>query len=293
MPHGISKDSMYVAGAARFRYLVYLAIKDRGLVALEVEHSRFIAFQRGQLAHMGDRNWSTVAVCLAKKPTEKMIAVGEDGDVFTYVGGKATDEVIQPQPVVLRGMGVVEGFPVACGMKRQVYKRVGDNSWVAMHAPAPPPGENAGFEAVAGFSNQEIYAVGWNGEIWEWNGSQWLNRISPTNLILTGVCCAGDEEVYICGLHGTLLRRRHDLWDVIELVDMTDDFWDLHWFNDRLYLATMTSLYTFTDGGFLPVDFGADRPGTCYRLTDAKGVLWSIGSDDVFSFDGTQWTRVD
>jgi hypothetical protein len=293
MAHQISTHSLYITGAARFRYLIYLAIKDRRLVEEDIEHSRFIAFQRGQLAHMGDRNWSAVAMCVAKKPAEKMIAVGEEGDVFTYVGGMATDEVIEPRPTVIRGIGVVDGLPVACGMKRQVYRRVGENAWVAMHAPAPEPGENAGFEAIAGFTGDEIYAVGWNGEIWQWNSSNWIDRASPTNLILTGVCCGGDEEVYICGQHATLIRGRHNAWEIVELEDMTDDFWDVCWFNDRLYLSTMTMLYSFTDGGFVPVDFGADRPRTCYRLTEAEGVLWSIGSDDVFSFDGIQWIRVD
>ena len=47
-----------------------------------------------------------------------------------------------------------------------------------MHAPVPPAGQNAGFEAIAGFSSEEIYAVGWKGEIWEWNRAQWLKRES-------------------------------------------------------------------------------------------------------------------
>jgi len=293
MERPISKSSIFIDGAARFRDLIYLIAKDRRLVEEEVEHSRFIAFYQLKFAHMGDRNWNAVAICVAKKPVEKMVAVGEDGDVFTYVGGTVTDEVIEPRPVVLRGIGVVDGLSVACGMKRQVYRRVGENSWVAMHAPAPTPGENAGFEAIAGFNGDEIYAVGWNGEIWQWNGSNWMNRPSPTNLILTGVCCGGDEAVYICGQHATLIRGRRDTWEVVELEDIIDDFWDVCWFNDRLYLSTMTMLYSFTDGSLAPVNFGADRPGTCYRLTEAEGVLWSIGSDDVFSFDGTQWMRID
>jgi hypothetical protein len=293
MDRPISKGSLFISGAARFKDLIYLIAKDRGLLKDEVEHARFIAFYRLKFGHMGDRNWSAVAIAVAKKPAEKLVAVGEDGDVFTYVGGKAADEVIEPRPVCLRGIGVVDGLAIACGMKRQVYRRDGENTWVAMHAPAPPPRENAGFEAIAGFGSKEMYAVGWNGEIWEWNGRRWQNRTSPTNIILTGVCCAGDDKVYICGQNGTLLAGRHGLWDVIDLEDFTEDFWDVHWFNDTLYLATMTALYTYTSAGLAPVDFGADGPGTCYRLTDAQGVLWSVGSDDVFSFDGRVWTRVD
>lgn len=291
--HQISQENFYISGAARFSYLIYLVIKDRGLADQDIEHSRFIAFQRDQLAHMADKNWSSIAICVAKKPVEKMIAIGEDGEVFTYVGGTSTDEVIQPQPVCLRGMGVVDGYPLACGMQRQVYKRIDENSWLAMHAPSPEQGANAGFEAISGFSESEIYAVGWDGEIWQWDNSKWMNRTSPTNFILTGVCCAGNGKVYICGQNGTLLGGRDDLWELIELEDILDDFWDVCWFKDRLYITTMTMIFEYSDAGLIPVNFGEDRPGTCYALTQAEGVLWSVGSNDVFSFDGSTWTRID
>lgn len=291
--HNISKNSVYTKGAARFSYLVYLVIKDRDLLKQDVEHSRFIGFQRGQLGHMGDRNWSTTAVCVARQPVQKLVAISEDGDVFTYAAGKAGDEVIKPTPVVLRGLGVVDGYPIACGMKRQVYRRIADDTWVEMHAPPPREGENAGFEAIAGFNINEMYAVGWNGEIWEWNGQAWLNQTSPTNLILTAVCCGDDGNVYVCGQNGTLIQGRNDSWNLVPLEDIAEDLWDLCWFERKLYLATMTSLYVMTGANVAPVHFGPDRPATCGKLTAAEGVMWSIGSDDVFSFDGKQWMRID
>jgi hypothetical protein len=289
----ISKSTIFVDGAARFSDLIYVIGKDRKLAEAEVRHARFIGWDRGTFGHNGDRNWNAVAIGVVRKPAEKMVAIGEDGEVFTYVGGTDTDERIKPKPICLRNIGVVDGLAYACGMNRQVYRRSGENSWQAMHAPAPKRNEDTGFEAIDGFSAKEIYAVGWEGEIWDWDGSKWLSRGSPTNLILTGVCCAGDKKVYACGQNGTLLRGRHDAWDVIDLEEFTDDFWDVHWFKRKLYLATMTELFTYTSAGLEPVDFGDDAPGSCYRLTDAEGVLWSVGSDDVFSFDGTGWTRVD
>jgi hypothetical protein len=289
----ISESTIYITGSARFRDLTYLVARDRGLESRGVAHSRFIAFYQGKFAHMGDRNWTGVATCVAKKPAEKMVAVGEDGDVFTYVGGKAADEVIEPRPVALRGIGVVDGFSIACGMKRQVFRRVGENSWAAMHAPSPKSGENAGFEDICGFSLTEVYAVGWNGEIWQWDGVRWIDRPSPTNLILTGVCCGTDGNVYACGQNGTLVAGRNDAWELISQENITEDFWDVCWFNDRLYVSSMTMVFAFTSGELLPVDFGVGMPATFGRLTEADGALWSIGSADVFSFNGTTWTRID
>lgn len=293
MADRISQSSMYIAGAARFADLIYLIARDRGLEARGVEHSRFIAFYQGKFAHMGDRNWRSTAICVVKRPIEKMVAVGEDGNVFTYVGGVGSDETISPKPKVVRGVGVVDGYALACGMKREVYRREDEGKWIAMHAPAPGKGVSAGFEAISGFSKSEVYAVGWGGEIWQWDGARWMQRVSPTNMILTGVSCEEDGMVYICGQHGTLIRGRAEIWESIELENVAVDLWDVRRFEEKLYVSAMNALYVAKENRFEPVAFGADRPGTCYKLTEAEGVLWSVGSGDVFSFDGSDWTRVD
>lgn len=242
---------------------------------------------------MGDRNWTAVSVCVAKKPAEKMVAVGEEGDVFTYVGGKAVDEAMAPKPVALRGTGVIDGFAMACGMKRQVFRRSDENVWIPMHAPSPAPDENAGFEALCGFGANEVYAVGWNGEIWQWDSARWIHCKSPTNVILTGACCGAKGQVFICGQNGTLIQGRREAWERVALDPMTDDLSDVCWFKDRLYVASRATLFTYSENKLQPVDFGSDRPTTTGRLTEAEGTLWSIGSADIFSFDGTQWIRVD
>jgi hypothetical protein len=289
----ISESSIFITGAARFRDLIYLIAKDRGLEAREVAHSRFIGFDQGEFGHMGDRNWSAVAICVAQRPAEKMVAIGEDGDVFTYVGGQTADEVIQPRPIALRGVGVVDGFAVACGMKRQVYRRVGEGSWTAMHAPVPGPDENAGFEDICGFGPNEMYAVGWEGEIWQWDGTRWINRESPTNLILTGVCCAADEQVYICGQNGVLIRGRSESWELLVFEGMSEDLWDVCWYRDKLYAASMNMVFTVAEGRLEPIDFGSVEARSFGRLTTAEGVLWSVGSSDVLAFNGETWTRLD
>ena len=92
----ISASSHFVSGAARFKSLIYVIAKDRGLLADEVEHTRFIGFENGKFGHITDRNWSTVAICVARQPAEKMVSIGENGEVLTYVGGKITEEKIKP-----------------------------------------------------------------------------------------------------------------------------------------------------------------------------------------------------
>ncbi|MBN0749583.1 hypothetical protein JTM00_36600, partial [Pseudomonas aeruginosa] len=93
----------------------------------------------------------------------------------------------------MRGVACIDGVAYACGMDRQVYRRFYENDWRAIDSGArPPAGSEAvvGFEAIGGFGAREIYAVGWDGEIWQYYGKRWQPRESPTNLILTAICCA-------------------------------------------------------------------------------------------------------
>lgn len=176
-------------------------------------------------------------------------------------------------------------------MKRQVYKRVDEKKWQAMNAAAPTGSDAVGFEAIDGYSEDEIYTVGWNGEIWQFDGKKWHDRSTPTNLVLTCVCCT-PKTVYVGGQKGTLLRGRGDAWELIDFKEQVDvDIWDLCWFNDKLYVATITGLYTLKGNSLEDVDFGEGGTPMCYSLSTAEGVLWSVGRDDVASFDGKKWQR--
>src|SRR5436305_883469 len=131
----LSKHSVILDGAARLKDLIYLIILDNKLVAESVKHARFVGFDNAGLFGVADRKWNAVAICVVRRPAVKMVAVGEDGQVFAYVNGTEFQEAIKPKPICLRGLGVVDGLAVACGMQRQVFKRVAEASWVAMHAP--------------------------------------------------------------------------------------------------------------------------------------------------------------
>ncbi|NVB82335.1 MAG: hypothetical protein HOV81_28405 [Kofleriaceae bacterium] len=189
---------------------------------------------------------------------------------------------------MIRNAREIGGHVYACGMKRQVYKRSGEKKWVAINAPAAGATEKFGFEAIHGFSDKEIYAAGWGGEIWQYDGKRWTSRTSGVEHTLTAVCCAGDDEVYVAGVHGTLLRGRNDTWQSIPTTT-TADLWDLCWFQDRLYVATMTGLFVLDGKKLVPVKFGKEKPATCYSLSTSEGVLWSVGLGDVASFDGKKW----
>ncbi len=53
-----------------------------------------------------------------------------------------------------------------------------------------------GFEAIDGYSSEALYAVGWAGEVWKFDGAKWSQAPKLTDAVLTAVCCAPDNVVY-------------------------------------------------------------------------------------------------
>jgi photosystem II stability/assembly factor-like uncharacterized protein len=215
---------------ARWKDLVYVAVTLDHLVADGVSDSTFLSNDQGQWYGAGEADWSTAAICFVTIPSERMVAVSEDGEVHTYVSGTSTQEIITPPPRVLRALSTIGGRAYACGMLREVYVRTGEAQWQAISAPEASPGVPAGFEAIAGLGEENIYAVGWRGEIWQRKDDGWIQRDSPANVILTGVCCTDDGYAYICGQNGTLIKGRDDQWAIIDHELPTQDYWDIHAF---------------------------------------------------------------
>jgi hypothetical protein len=294
MSKPISKSHEFVRGAARYGDLVYVICKVNALVEKGIDHVSLLGVDGGKWVSSVNTIWNSTAIAAVKSPTEKVVLIGEDGDVSTYVGGDREDETISPPPVMIRYAREIGGDVYACGSKRQVFRRTGEKQWRDMSAPRAERTEAIGFEGIDGYTENEIYASGWAGEIWRYDGANWTACSSPTNVILTALCCADDGNVYTCGQGGVLVKGRNDAWAPIAWEDeVTLDLWDVCWFNDKLYVATMFALFTLDGNRLVPVDFGEMGPVTCYNLTKAEGVLWSIGKADVASFDGTTWTKYD
>jgi hypothetical protein len=230
-----------------------------------------------------------------------MVSISEDGlvrilgsqDNFEEQIGRGEDHPEKRGP--LREVRTIGGYAYACGMDRQVYRRAAAQSWVCIDQDmrrAEAAMDVFGFESIHGFGESDIYAVGWHGEVWHFDGGRWRRIEAPTNLILTRVFCAEDGEVYICGQRGILLKGRGARWEVIEQQETQEDLWDLQWFNGKLYLSTTRMLYTLEGDRLERVETGDEIAGSCYHLDAADGILWSIGAKDILQFDGEEWTRI-
>ena len=285
-----TKTHLFIQAAARFKDLLYIASQQKDLLEDEINHSVFIAWDREKWYQNEFQNWTCVGMCIAKKPEEKLISISEEGEIWTYVGGVSTEEKIQAK--IIRNLTTIDGIPFACGMNREVFKRINDNKWISIHAPKPNK-PIVGFEAVAGFSENEIYAVGWNGEIWFFDGNNWEQIKSPTSKILTSIVCGKDKEVYVAGQNGVILKGKGKHFSIISDDTFTDDLFDIAFFNNKVYLSGLFSLFCLNKNKIKLIEFGSDSPSSFGKLTHSEGLLWSVGNTDCFSFNGKKWKRIE
>ncbi len=297
-----TEDCTFVHGVVRMHDLAYLAVCEDDLLKEKIPHSFIAEWDRGKWLQSGKLKWDVMSMAIVQHPKEQLIAIGEYGKAWLVGSGNRHEENIVDGKVSPNGRGSlrvvcsIEGRAYAAGLDRQVYRRDGEKKWSCIDQsmrPSTRTDDIFGFEGIDGFSSTEIYAGGWNGEIWRYNGKRWLSCDSPTNLTLTNLICGEDEKVYACGRMGLLLQGKGNHWKVIEHESTEEDLWGLAWYDDRLWIASMTQLYTLEKNTLVPVEFVDTQPETCYHLSTADGVLWSIGPKSVFAFDGSEWTHID
>jgi len=271
------------------------------MVQERIAHSVLVLWRRGEVFKISTEPWNTAAVDTLKADGGKMIVLGEYGNVIVAGRGELHRENVYQSSGQnaslgpLRGLKVIGNSAYAVGMRRQIFRRTGPRVWTSMAGGLTPyPGaSDTGVEALDGFSETELYVVGWGGEIWTSDGVAWTQAPSATNLILTTVCCAPDRQVYACGQNGLILKGRAQQWQIVDTGEMRHDIWSSAWFNGALYVATFRGLWRLTGDEFAPVATGDIPATTFYSLSACDDSLWSIGAKDVVRFDGESWYRIE
>lgn len=182
-------------------------------------------------------------------------------------------------------------------MGRQVYRREGVDNWTRQdQGVVLPRGEIqlCGFNSIDGLSEDAIYAVGFNGEIWFRSHNKWQQQSSPTNLVLHKVRVVREDLIFASGQMGTLLRSDGNHWETIEHDAITDDLWGMEWFQGELYLACDSGLFKLdSKDQLVEVDMQLSPKPTCRHLHANDGVLWSCGPKHViWTEDGQTWNDV-
>jgi hypothetical protein len=302
MINEILNDFSIVTGELRGDDFGYITFVKDDLARDHVEHSFFLVFHKGEWLWPTDgdtTNWTTTSLTVVKEPLEQALFIGLWGQVQRVGSGDVNEEFalanLPDGPKTsghIRCIRAIAGRAYAAGMRRQVYRREGMDSWERMDMDVRTDLTGHGFAAIHGLDAASIYAAGLRGEIWYYDGMRWRQEDSPTKRIITDIWCSASGKVFACGLGGTVLVRSDGVWRLVDHDATVDDFWSIREFGGRVFLAAMRDLYELSGDTVVPVNFGHDAPATCFALSVAGNTMWSVGAKNIFSFDGTRWTRV-
>jgi hypothetical protein len=274
------------------------------LVEENVPFSRVYTINQGKFGSV-DVDWLACGTTICHYPERRFLALSQKGGhILRMGGGESGIEELSPcmkgfkrKPGLMREIrGIAGGRAYAVGTGRQAYRRENTGVWRCIDQWSQTDSRELtrfSFESIDGFSEEDIYAVGWEGEIWHYDGKKFKQIQSPTNLSLHQVKCAADGLVYIVGKNGILIRGRDEQWEVIEQDQTTSDIWGVAWFQGCVYVATTQMVFGLANNNLERIDFKEGAiPASCYHLSTTDDVLWSIGPEDIVEFDGKNWTRI-
>jgi len=215
--------------------------------------------------------------------------MGESGETVEVVDASADGPSSLQWLLDLRKVG---NSIYTCGMARQVYRRASPDRWLRFDS-GLRTGETTGLKSINGFSETEIYAVGFRGEIWTYDGKAWTQEPGITNLTLQKVLCAHDLQVYICGAEGVIITGRSGRWQAVEQDLTTETFWDMTEFRNSIFLSGQSGLFRLeSDNRLSRVDMRLPHRTTTSRIDANEEVLWSVGREHLIVYDGENWSEV-
>jgi len=187
---------------------------------------------------------------------------------------------------------------------RTVLRRDAPDQWTHLKGGLPSVAESIkeadnsnrklGFQSMDSFAENNIYAGGGNGDLWQWNGKKWKVIDLPMNSYIDHVVCGGDGLVYISTDDGIIVGEK-DKWEFADINDDLDIIVEtMVWYKDRLYVATATQLYQIKDNHFSlsELDSHKNRPLYWRTLAVGAGVMVAGYLDSVVIYDGKDLTKI-
>lgn len=283
------------------RDLVYIRAIIRPLDERGVDHTLFLRWAAGEWGQFMVPHVST-SFCVIDEPERKVLTLCADGTVHTFAQDGSGVEAIRsaghhfsPQrvPSEIRQIG---GDVYVVGMGREVFRRRAPNAWdwcgqgAADNSNVDPMG---GFLDIDGFGPESLYAVGFGGEMWHYDGRRWTQIDSPTNRKLESVLCIPPDLVYATGGGGVVVRGRAGTWRVVNQDSATGTLWTVVNFNGIPYTASRDAIYSIGDDDLKKVDLSAlGHEVTAGYLHAKNGTMWSVGDKDVLVADDRGWREV-
>ena len=297
------EGSTFLSGCASRAGFFYFAKEDDELVEQDEPNSSFFRFRDGDAQAQFRKfdesvGWPAISMAYAKlEPSPIVVAISPYGDYWELESVTPDERVgkIAKFEGNLRRLASVDGKIYACGMDRVALRRTGEGRWTAFGpGPLPDDPKVVGFEDIDGYGGAEMYAVGWGGEIWWYDGKKWRQADSPTSAILTSMTCAGDGAVYAVGHDGVMVKGRKDQWTLVD-TGRDEHLKDVELYAGEVYVCSDFAIFRLGPAGLAEeVEFAkkGDKPATCLHLFATPGELVSLGTKDVFVKREARWFRL-
>ena len=239
--------------------------------------------------------YRVVGLSTIGNPANHFILLGENGEISILGGGRNdTEQIVRDIDLPLTNIVNMGVRIYVVGMGRQVYIREDENKWIPLHGNmlSNEPEKLVGFQTIVQIDDC-LYAAGWHGEIWYYNGFQWSNEDSPTNFILSASSLTNDGTIIFCGRNGTIVVGETGAWQIIDTGSISDDLWSVVNFEDKLYFSSQSYIYCLDGQNLNQVSININGyRGTHYRLRVVGQYLFSFGEHDILIYDGNEWSRI-
>jgi hypothetical protein len=242
------------------------------------------------------------SVTSIKTPSRAVVAISQEGYVRVIDSNFHVYEEQIPTTSVLTNVVAISGKAFAIGGNREIWRRDNVNEWTLL---TPPPSDSSNdiYFSIDGFSENDFYVGSSGGEIWHYQEGTWSQLETLARNIITSLCCTDTGKVYACGQSAMILEYENDKGKVIEWLDENHpginlnraygDIWSVAWYQGKLFLSGYAGIFTLEGTHLEPVDMGEDHPETTYQLSAYQNTLLSIGENDILTFNGEHWTRID
>jgi hypothetical protein len=234
------------------------------------------------------------------RETDAQIYIVDDDGQLSYEQIPTREGKIKASLRMLRGLR--NGHAYAVSGTREVRERIGPGNWTILDNGIPKLdyfGENEdqlflhGFNNIDGFSDNDLYASGGDGDLWHYDGNRWRQVDIPTNAALEYICCGGDGLAYITTNLGTVVQGRGDRWRVIKQDVTKQILEDITWYRDRIYISTEYGLFEIKDGVFAKAEIAEGSPYTFGFIDARDGVLLCVSPESEISYhDEHGWHKL-
>jgi len=238
------------------------------------------------------------------KPSPVGYALGRDGLISVATAAGLKEERIADAGTGKGKYGYVNrirqigGSLYVCGHAGQVYRR-SSKGWTHIDTgvlrPSATVKGSISLYDIHGSSEHDIYTAGLKGILFHYDGTTWSELDSPTNHHIERIECVSETEVYLCGgseEEGFLFRGNKDAgWETFQ-TKAEGGFSGLTVFKGTPYVCAQQGLWALQSNTLLQIVPDIEPEIWFFRLVSNDDVMWSIGHEDLATFDGSTWTRI-